>query len=329
MANTTDLQSSTFLPALRAILASPEFMVAALLGIAFVVCYSALPHFRNFDYLLYHSSLVMEVGVMAVGMSFVIVGGHVDLSCASILALVGTVITTLAVHERVPFGLLIVLAPLMGLILGGINGLVIARLGIPSLVVTLGTMAVYRGLAQVLVGDRSEAVPGWFAHISRWTIPGTSVATPLVVFLLLAVVLGLVLHRTVFGRWVFAMGTNPGAALYAGVPVAGVTIGSFMLSGVLSAVAALLWLSHYGGAQYKDAQGKELDVITAVVLGGTSIFGGRGSMFGTVAALLLLFILQTGMGLANFSSEAQLTANGGLLIFAVLATNGLAWLRGK
>jgi len=111
------------------------------------------------------------------------------------------------------------------------------------------------------------------------------------------------------------------------VPVARVTIGCFVLSGVLSSLAALMMLSRLGIARYDHAAGKELDVITAVVLGGTSIFGGRGTIFGTVLALLLIFILQTGMGVANISSEYQTTANGGLLIFAVLASNLLSRFR--
>jgi rhamnose transport system permease protein len=316
-------------PAWLGVLAAPELMVGILLVIAFGVCASLEPYFRDATYLLDRSSLFMEVGVMAVGMTFVIIGGHIDLSCASILALVGAVVTTLSVHSRVPFWVMMLLAPVMGAVLGGINGTLVAWLGLPSLVVTLGTMAVYRGLAQVLIGDHSEPVPTWFAGLDRVMIGDTPVAMPLVIFASLAVALGLVLHRTVYGRWVFAMGTNPEAALYAGVPVARVTIGFFVLSGVLSSLASLMMMSRLGVARYDNASGLELDVITAVVLGGTSIFGGRGTMLGTVLALLLIGVLQTGMGVANIKSEYQATANGGLLIFAVLASNGLAWLRRK
>ena len=131
----------------------------------------------------------------------------------------------------------------------------------------------------------------------------------------------MVLHRTVAGRWVSSMGTSPGASLYSGVPVAGVTFGVFVLSGVLSAVAGMMMVSRLGVARYDNGSGLELDVVTAVVLGGTNIFGGRGTMFGTVIALLLIAVLQTGMGVANIKSEYQTTANGALLIFAVLASN--------
>jgi rhamnose transport system permease protein len=313
----------------RSLLATPELMVGLLLVIAFAVCSSLEPNFRDMGYLCYRSSLYMEVGVMAVGMSFVVIGGHIDLSCASTLALVGAVTTTLSVHHHVPFALLLALTPVLGIVLGGINGVIVAWLGLPSLVVTLGTMAVYRGLAQVLVGDHSEPVPDWFIGLDQVVIGNSPRAMPLVIFLGLAIALGLVLHRTVFGRWVFALGTNPQAALYAGVPVAKVTIGFFTLSGVLSSLASLMMMSRMGIARYDNASGQELDVITTVVLGGASIFGGRGTMFGTVLALLLVGTLQAGMGLANIKSEYQATANGALLIFAVLASNGLAWLRRK
>jgi rhamnose transport system permease protein len=329
MANLKDSLKVTSPPAWLGILAIPELMVGALLVIAFVVCAALEPFFRDATYLLDRTSLFMEVGLMAVGMSFVIVGGHIDLSCASILALVGAVIAALSVRWHVPFFALMLAAPLLGAILGGVNGVLVSRLGLPSLVITLGTMAVYRGLAQVLIGDHSEPVPSWFVGIDRITIGDSPIAMPLVIFLSLAVVLGLVLHRTVFGRWIFAMGTNSEAAVYSGVPVQSVTISCFVLSGVLSAVAALMMMSRLGVARYDNAQGLELDVITAVVLGGTSIFGGRGTMIGTVLALFLIGVLQTGMGVANIKSEYQATANGGLLIFAVLASNGLAWLRGK
>jgi rhamnose transport system permease protein len=311
------------------LLAAPELMVAILLLVAIAICAATLPTFRDADYLLSKKvPLYIEVGMMALGLSFVIIGGHIDLSCASAMALVGTVVTTLYAHG-IPFGALLVLTPLLGLLLGAVNGVIVAKLGLPSLVVTLATMAVYRGLAQVLVGDHALPIAPWFQHLDQLFIGDTSITVPLVIFLCFAIGLGLVLHRTVYGRWVFAMGTNSEAALYAGVPVAKVTIGFFMLSGLLSSLASLIMMSRLGIAKYDDANGKELDVITAVVLGGASIFGGRGTMFGTVMAIMLVAVMQTGMGLANIKDEYQIAANGGLLIFAVLASNGLAWLRKK
>jgi rhamnose transport system permease protein len=312
---------------LGALARTPEVMTVALLLIAFGVCYALLPRFRDANYLFDRSSLYMETGVMAVAMTFVIIGGHIDLSCASILALVGAVTTDVYAKYGVNFGVMLALAPLLGALLGAVNGCVVAWLGLPSLVVTLATMAIYRGLAQVLIGDHSVAPPDWFTGIDRIFVGPTPIAMPAVIFVSLAVALGLVLHRTIAGRWVFAMGTSPQAALYSGVPVRLVTVGFFVLSGVLSALAGLMSVSRLHYARYDAANGLELDVITAVVLGGTNIFGGRGTMFGTVVALLLIAVLQTGMGLGNIKTEYQTTANGALLIFAVLASNGIARLR--
>lgn len=310
----------------RSLFTAPEVMTVFLLIVAFAGA-SFVPRFMDSSYLLRRSSLYTETGIMAVAMTFVIVGGHIDLSCASILALVASVTTMLSAKMNVPFLPLLLLAPVLGAILGGINGVVVAQLGLPSLIVTLATMAVYRGLAQVLIGDQSVAPPKWFIGIDQMYIPGTQIAMPLVIFFSLVVVFGLVLHRTIAGRWIYAMGTSPDAALYSGVPVKRVTIGFFVLSGVLSAVAGMMMVSRLRYARWDNARGLELDVITAVVLGGTNIFGGRGTMFGTVVALALVAVLQTVMGLENVAPGTRTTANGALLIFALLATNAVARLR--
>jgi rhamnose transport system permease protein len=310
---------------------APEAMTVALLLIAFIGA-SFVPKFLSAGYLLDRSSLYTETGVMAVAMTFVIIGGHIDLSCASIMALVGAFIATLNVKLHVPFLPLLLLAPVMGAVLGAVNGVVVANLGLPSLIVTLATMAAYRGLAQVLIGDHSLAAPAWFTGIDRLYIvlPGIqsfAIPVPLLIFLGFAVVLGLILHRTIAGRWLYALGTSPQAALYSGVPVKAVTIGIFVLSGVLSALAGMIMVSRLQYARWDAGRGLELDVITAVVLGGTDIFGGRGTMFGTVVALALVAVVQTVMGLENVSPGTRTTANGALLIFALLATNAVARLR--
>src|SRR5262249_44926158 len=156
--------------------------------------------------------------------------------------------------------------------LGALNGVLVARVGLPSLAVTLGTMALYRGIAQILLGDHSLAFPAWFAGVERVHLLGSPLSVPLATFLIAAVLLGLVLHRTVWGAWVFALGQNRIAAHYSGVPVARLTVGVFVLSGVLSALAGLLMASRLGVARYDHAAGYELEVVTAVVLGGASIF---------------------------------------------------------
>ena len=201
---------------------------------------------------------------------------------------------------------------------------------LPALAVTLATLALYRGVAQVLVGDDSRprlawsrdiVFPEWFVGIHRVYIPGTSIPLPLVLFVILAIVLGILLHKTTFGRWVYAIGTNEEAARYAGVPTQRVKLAIFTMMGLLSGLAGLIMVSRLSVARYDHARGWELDVITAVVLGGTSIYGGRGTIFGTVTAFLLIIFLRTGMGVANVKAESQLAVIGSLLIVSILLSN--------
>lgn len=297
---------------------APECVAAGLLVIAFVISAVLEPRFLDAGYLFDRAGLYYETGLMTLAMTYVIVAGHIDLSITSILALVGAILTTLNVRAGVPFGILIPLAPVLGGLLGWLNGALVGRRGLPSLVVTLGTMALYRGIAQILLGDHSLPVPDWFTGIQSLGIPHTYLSLPLLLFVAASVGFGLFLHRTVFGRWVTAVGVSPEASLYSGVPVARVVSRVFVLSGVTAGIAALLMLSRLGVARYDHARGLELDVITAVVLGGTDIFGGRGTIFGSVAALLLLAVAQTGMGVAGVKAEIQVTAVGALLIAAVL-----------
>jgi len=191
------------------------------------------------------------------------------------------------------------------------------------LTVTLGTLALYQGVAQVLLGDRSEGhFPKWFNGINyRGLGPHSLFPAPLLIFLGVAVVLAVVLSRTVFGRRVYAIGTNEAASRYSGIPVNRVKWLVFGLSGLMMGMAALMLNSRLTVARYNNLPAAELAAITAVVLGGTDIFGGRGTIFGTVIALFLLGIVKKGMGLQNVSPEYQLAANGSLLILAVVLTN--------
>jgi rhamnose transport system permease protein len=315
---------------LRGILVRPEFVTVVLLILAFVVGSLMSPYFLDAVFLFNYTSLYIEVGIMAIGMTFIIISGNIDLSVASILALVASAAGVVYFDLGVPMVMTIVIALTLGTLLGWLNGALVARLKLPALAVTLGTWALYRGAAQILVGDDSRPrlawtrefmYPEWFTRIHRVYIPGTPIPVPFVIFLVLAIVLGIVLYKTTFGRWVYAIGTNEDAARYSGVPTNRVKMLIFALTGFLSGLAGLIMVSRLSVARYDHARGWELDVITAVVLGGTDIFGGRGSMFGTVVAFLLLIFLRTGMGVANVKAESQLAVIGSLLILAILVSN--------
>jgi rhamnose transport system permease protein len=316
------------LAAVFAVLATPEVIAAALLAIGFCVSAVVLPTFFDADYLLDRSTLDMEAGFIAIAMTFVIGAGHIDLSVASILALTAAIVAKLNTAAGVPIWPLVALAPVIGGLLGAFNGLMVTRLGLPSLIVTLGTMAVYRGLTQVLIGKASVEAPAAFVGFDQvWA--GGLVPMPVVVFLAAAVVLSLVLHKTLFGRYVLAIGSNPEAALYAGIPVARATMAIFVLSGAASGTAAMMWFSRLGRIEWQHANAMELSVITAVVLGGASIFGGRATVIGSAVALLLIFVLHAAMGLKNIVEPVQIGVIGALLIVAVLLSSATARLQGR
>jgi len=169
--------------------------------------------------------------------------------------------------------------------------------------------------------------PDWFVGIDQIHIPGTPIPMPLVIFLLFAVVMGLVLHKTTLGRWIYTIGTNEQAAYYSGIAVDRIKVIIFTVTGFLSGLAGIIMVSRLGVSRYDHARGWELDVITAVVLGGTDIAGGRGSILGSVIAFLLIVILRTGMGVANVKDESQMTVIGALLIIAIITSSLLKRFR--
>ena len=299
----------------------PEIVALVLLVLAFGISAVREPKFLDVAYLFDRSTLYTETALLTIALTLVIVAGHIDLSCTAILALVGAIVTTLHGKYNLPFGLCAVLAPILGSIFGAINGYLVAYRRLPSLVVTLGTMALFRGMAQILLGDHSLPVPEPFQHVERLYLPHTYFHAPLFLTISLALCAGVALHKTVFGRYLYAIGTNAEAARYSGVPVPALLLRLFILSGTMAGIAALTLLSRLGVARFDHASGLELDAITAVVLGGTSIFGGRGTLFGSLVALLLIGVVQTGMGVAGMKSETQVTVIGVLLLVAVLLTN--------
>ncbi|MDR3573503.1 MAG: ABC transporter permease [Anaerolineaceae bacterium] len=300
----------------------PEIVAVFLLVMAFVVGGLLSPFFLNGPFLLDSTTLFTEGAIISLGMTFVIISGNIDLSVASTMGLTACVMAVIHVQYNVPMEVAIPIALVLGTLLGAFNGWLIARLRLPALAVTLATMALYRGGASILLGDHSlSQFPTWFMGVDQFVVPGTSIPVELILFFILALILGLVLHRTVFGRWVFALGTNEEAARYSGIPVSRVKIAVFALNGFLSALAGVIIVSRLAVARYDLGTGLELDVITAVVLGGTNIYGGRGTIFGSVIAVFLVGFLRTGLGVANVTAQNQLAVIGTLLIIAVIASN--------
>jgi len=301
-----------------ALLVSPEAVAVLLLLGAFVAGACLSRDFLDARYLINSTSLYMETALMALAMTFVIISGNIDLSVASNLALTGVLCAELHTRGHVPMALVVLAAPLIGALLGLVNGLLITLLRLPSLTVTLGTLALYRGLAQVMIGDAAvRGFPKWFTDVDQRRVAGW-VPLPLIIFLALAVIAGLVLHKTTFGRGLFALGTNEPAARFSGLRTSAIKLAVFTMAGACAGLASMIMASRLNAVQYNLAEGDELAVITAVVLGGTDIFGGRGTIFGTVVAVFLLGIISRAMGVANIRPEYQLAVTGSLLIFAVV-----------
>jgi rhamnose transport system permease protein len=260
----------------------------------------------------------MEIAIMALPMTLIIIVGDIDLSVASILGLTGAVLG-LAWNGGLPLWVGICMALLVGIVAGLVNGLLITLLGLPSLVVTLGTLALYRGLAYVLLQTLTVSnFPMAFINFGFGTVPGTLIPWPFVVFVLLAIVFMVVLHRSWIGRQLYAIGSNQEAAKYAGIRVGRVRLVLFVVSGLLAALAGIIFTARFASARADNAVGFELTVITAVLLGGVDIFGGRGTLVGVVLSLFIIGILRNAMSLAYISTEIQTIVIGSLLILSVL-----------
>ncbi|HEY6407170.1 MAG TPA: ABC transporter permease, partial [Ktedonobacteraceae bacterium] len=213
-------------------------------------------------------------------------------------------------------------ALLVGLVAGCFNGLLITQLGLPSLVVTIGTLALYRGLAYVVLGDQAVSdFPASFTNLGFGSIPGTEFPWSGLVFAVLVVIFVVVLHFSWPGRQIYAMGNNKEAARFSGINVSRVKLILFMLSGVIAALAGVIFTSRLSSARPDNAVGFELVVVTVVLLGGVNIFGGRGSLLGVVLAIFIVAILQNALSLVNISGDIQSLALGLLLILSVLGPN--------
>lgn len=264
------------------------------------------------------TSAVMEVAIMAIPMTLIIITGEIDLSVESMLGLSCAVLGALWA-AGVPLEVGIPLVLLMGAAGGLFNGLLVAVGGLPSLVVTLGTLALFRGLALVVLGERGiSKFPDWFTTFGFSTIGGTPIPYSLVVFAAIALVLGIVLHGTWIGRQVFAIGKNKDAARYSGVRVLRTKALLFVLSGTVAALAGVIITARFASARADIGTGLTLTVVTMALLGGVNINGGKGTIPGVVIAVFVLAVLGNVLRLARVSAEWQSIAIGLLLIVSVV-----------
>ena len=298
-----------------------EWLLVALIILVSIVNSFLSPHFLNASNIFRTVSDFMEMGLMMLPMVFIIISANIDLSVASSLAMCASFMGWLFNN-----GWNIWAAAGAALILGGLggllNGYLIAKVRLPALVVTLGTFAFYRGIAYVLLGDQAaRGYPASFTYLGQGQLGNTPIPFSLLLFLIFAVIFGLILHKTIFGRFLYAIGNNEDACRYSGVAVDRIKMTIFMVSGLMSALAGIVMAARFGSTRPDIGLGLELDVITATVLGGVDIFGGSGTMIGAVLSLFLIGDTRFGMSLMNIQGQVQSIAIGLLLVLAILLPN--------
>ncbi|WP_087753318.1 ABC transporter permease [Paraburkholderia caledonica] len=265
-----------------------------------------------------------EIALMALPMTLIIVAAEIDLSVASVLGASSALMGVLW-HMGLPMPVVIALVLVAGALAGLLNGLVIVKLNLPSLAVTIGTLALFRGLAYVLLGDQAVAdFPPAYTAFGMDTLGGTFIPLPFAIVIVGAVLFTVLLQSTAFGRSLYAIGANPTAAAFSGIEVTKIRLRLFVLSGLMSALAGVVYTLRFTSARGDNGEGFELSVIAAVLFGGVSIFGGRGSMIGVLLSLLIIGVLKNALTLDDVSSETLTIVTGVLLLASVLIPNLVA-----
>jgi rhamnose transport system permease protein len=262
-----------------------------------------------------------EVAIMALPMTLIVITGEIDLSVASTLGMSSALLGVLW-SDHWPMLAIFAAVAVLGILAGLVNGLLVTRLGLPSLAVTIGTLTLYRGIALILLGAKTVSTfPAPYNTIGVLPAWHTDLPISALIFIVLAAVFGVVLHLTPVGRSIYAMGNSQEAALYAGIRVKRIKLMLFAVSGLVCSLAGVLWTFRLDTAVENNGLGLELNVVAVVLLAGVSIFGGRGTIAGVVLAVLAFAGIQNALLLTSFNQEATGVVIGGLLLLSVFAPN--------
>jgi rhamnose transport system permease protein len=313
-------------PLWRRALLTREMAVIALLVLVVIWANTSVPNFSGpltLPYLILDTAPIL---LIALPMTMVIVTGEIDLSVASVVGLSSVLVGILHQH-----GMTIPLAALVALVVGALcgffNGFLVAYVGLPSLAVTIGTLALFRGLAVGLLGTRAVTnFPLKWTSLAQTGFGNGRVPYIVVPIAVLVVVFAVLLHFTSFGRGVFDIGLNREAAHFSGVNVMRTKLVVFVLAGVVSAFAGIYYTLRYGSARGDNATGLELQVIAAVLLGGVSIFGGRGALHGVIGGVLLIGVVSSALRLENVTVNVINIIIGLLLVISVIYSGALVWV---
>lgn len=313
-------------PLWRRLLLTREMTVIALL--VAVVAY-ALANVRNFDGPLTLTFLLLDVApilLIALPMTLIIATGEIDLSVASVVGL-SSVLTGVLYEAGAPMAVAALVALIGGVACGALNGFLVAYLGLPSLAVTIGTLALFRGVAVGLLGTKAvTSFPDSWTDLAKETIGETGIPVVMVLFVILAAIFAWLLHYSPFGRGVYDIGLSKEAARFTGVNVARTKFLLFVLAGAVSALAGIYYTLRFGSARGDNATGLELQVIAAVLLGGVSIFGGRGRLHGVIAGVLLIGVISSALRLEGITVNIINIIIGLLLVASVVSPSVLSKL---
>jgi rhamnose transport system permease protein len=303
---------------------------ALLVALVIALLYgAATPNFFTATNGFYVGLNVGEVAIMTLPLTLIIITGEIDLSVASILGMSSALLGDLVTRGwSVPAAIAAVLV--VGAAAGFFNGFLVTRVGLPSLAVTIGTLTLYRGIAVIVLGPSTISdFPAKYTKIGVTPLPHTGgyLSYSVGIFIVLAIVFGIVLHATPFGRSLFVMGANEEAARFAGIRVKRTKLLLFVLSGVVCSLAGILYTFRLSTAVQDNGLGLELNVVTIVLLGGISIFGGRGTIVGVVLAIAVFAGLQNALFLTDFEQRAMGVVTGTLLLLSVLIPNGSDFAR--
>ncbi len=287
-----------------------------------VLLYGAgVPHFLSSTNIFYIGLNMGEIAIMALPLTLIIMTGEIDLSVASMLGLSSTLLGYLFQHGW-PIVAAMVVVLLVGVAGGALNGFLVTRLKLPSIAVTIGTLTLYRGIAEIILGTGSvTGFPLSLTKIGVVPIAHTKLSYSIGIFLVMAVVFAVVLHATPVGRSIIAIGLQSEAAHFSGIRVERIKFTLFVMSGVICSFAGILWTLRFATSRYDAGTGLELTVVTIVLFGGVSIFGGRGSILGVVLAVVIVGCIQEALTLKNVAAEVQNIVTGVLLLVSVIVPN--------
>ena len=278
-------------------------------------------YYLNLQSVMDMTFIFMEKGLIALIMALIIITGNIDLSVASTMSL-SSVVMAVSFQSGINIWLSVLIGIITGTFCGFLNGFIVTKLSLPSMIITLATFSFYRGVSYVILGDK--AVSGFtdkFTYIGQGYIGNTKIPFPLLIFLIMAVIFSLILHKTYMGRMIYAIGWNENACFASGIPVKKIKLILFTLSGFISSVAAMFLTARIGNTRPNLATGFELEIITIVILGGVMISGGVGNMPGVIISIFLIGTIRYGLGLHNVPGQLMLIISGALLILSILINN--------